>query len=264
MLKLTLERPLAVFDIESTGINRKADRIIDLAVVKLLPKGKREALSWRLNPEMPIPPESTAIHGITDEMVKDSPTFTQKAEEIFRAFEGCDLGGYNVLGYDIPMLIEEFQRAGRVFVVEGRRIFDAQRVFHKREPRDLTAALKFYCNEMHLGAHGAMEDVLATIRVMEGEYERYNDLPDNLDELDTYCNPRDPSWVDKTGRLKWSNGEITFNFGKKQGQKLKDVIREEKSFIEWMLKKDFPHDTQAILENAKNGIYPPPPPPERR
>jgi DNA polymerase-3 subunit epsilon len=261
MLKLKLERPLAVFDIESTGINRKADRIIDLAIVKILPKGNTEEHTFRFDPEMPIPPEATAIHGIRNEDVKGCPTFKQLAGEIFHILQDCDLGGYNVLGFDIPMLCEEFTRAGYTFVTDGRRVFDAQRVFHKREPRDLTAALKFYCSEMHLGAHGALEDVLATIRVMEGQYQRYSDLPCDLDALDAYCNPRDPSWVDRSGRLKWQCGEVVVNFGKKQGQKVRDIIRDEPSFIQWMLKNDFPKDTKEILQNALKGTYPPPPAP---
>ncbi|HBA85259.1 MAG TPA: DNA polymerase III subunit epsilon [Verrucomicrobia bacterium] len=260
-MKLKLERPLAVFDIESTGINRKADRIIDLAIVKMLPKGKAEPFTFRFNPEMPIPPESTAIHGIHDEDVVNCPTFKEKAAEVLQLLEDCDLGGYNVLGFDIPMLTEEFLRAGIAFVMEGRRVFDAQRVFHKREPRDLTAALRFYCSEMHLGAHGALEDVLATIRVMEGQYQRYTDLPNELDELDAYCNPRDPAWVDRNGRLKWTAGEVIVNFSKKQGQKLRDIVRDDPGFIHWMLKSDFPKDTKDILQNALKGIYPTPPPP---
>lgn len=256
MLKLKLERPLACFDIESTGTNPRADRIIDLAIVKMLPRGPSEKFTFRLNPEMPIPPDSTAVHGIKDADVAGCPTFKQSAQQIAAVLENCDLTGYNILRFDIPLLCEEFVRAGIPFSTDGRRILDAQRIYHKREPRDLSAALRFYCNEMHLGAHGALEDVLATIRVLEGQFERYSDLPTGLDELDEYCNPRDPSWVDKTGRFKWTNGEITINFGRKQGQKLKDLVLNDTGFLQWMLKADFPRETQEIVQNALKGKYP--------
>ena len=143
-MKLKLERPLAVFDVESTGINKRTDRIIELAVIKVFPDGKRETHEYLFNPERPIPTEATAIHGITDDDVKNCPKFVEKAREIVAILADCDLGGYNILGYDIPIMQEEFTRAGVSLNVERRRIFDAQRVFHKKVPRDLTAALKFY------------------------------------------------------------------------------------------------------------------------
>ena len=262
MLPLKLDRPLIVFDIESTGANRRADRIIDLALVKLLPDGTRQLHTFRFNPERPIPPEVTAIHGITDADVQGCPTFNQQARAIAALFEGCDLGGYNVVGFDIPLLTEEFARAGVPFDAESRRIFDAQRVFHKKVPRDLTAALAYYCGELHVDAHGAVGDVEATLRVMAGEMEKYPDLPRDLDGLDAYCHPRDPTWVDRTGKLKWVNGEVTINFGKNQGRQLRDFVAHEPNFIKWMLKADFPADTRDIVQNALLGKYPPPPAPE--
>ena len=256
MFKIPLDKPLAVFDIESTGINRRVDRIIDLAIVVIPPEGERQSYVFRVNPEMPIPPESTDIHGITDDDVKNAPTFKDMAPAIADILQGCDLCGFNVLGFDIPMLCEEFERAGMLLDMEGRRVLDAQRIFHKKEPRDLTAALQFYCGDIHEGAHGALEDVLATIRVVEGQFDRYDDLPQTMDELDTFCDPKDPTWVDKIGRLKWVNGAVTINFGKKQGCLLQEVIQMEPSFINWMLKNDFPRDTKDILRKAQQGIYP--------
>ncbi len=261
MLPLKLDRPLAVFDIESTGMNRRTDRIIDLAIIKLLPDGRRETHEYRFDPERPIPPETTAIHGITDADVKGCPVFKQKAAELADLLKGCDLAGYNVLGFDIPLLAEEFAHAGINLDVESRRVFDAQRVFHKKVPRDLTAALAFYCGELHVDAHGALGDVEATLRVMEGQLARYPDLPRDLDGLDNFCNPRDPSWVDRTGRLKWVQGEVTLNFGKYQGRKLREAVQNEPNLIRWMLKADFPQDTREIVQNALNGRYPPPPAP---
>ena len=258
-MKLKLEKPLAVFDVESTGINKRTDRIIELAIIKLCPDGKRETHEYLFNPERPIPTEATAIHGITNEDVKDCPKFSEKAREVAALLADCDLGGYNILGYDIPILQEEFTRAGLSFNVESRRIFDAQRVFHKKVPRDLTAALQFYCGELHVNAHGALGDVEATISVMEGELERYPDLPRDLDGLDAFCNTRDPSWLDRTGKFKWQDGEIVLNFGRYGGRKLKTLAAEEPNFLRWMLKADFPQDTREIVERAMRGQFPEPP-----
>lgn len=257
--KWKLDRPLAVFDIEATGINVRTDRIVEIAIVKLMPKGKRESFVFRVNPGIPIPPEATKIHGITDADVADLPRFAAIAKQLNEILEGCDLGGYNLIHFDIPVLIEEFLRANIKFDIDNRRILDAQRIFHKREPRDLTAALAFYCGEMHLDAHGAEADVLATIRVMEGEFEKYQDLPRDMDELDKYCNPRDPSWVDRMGRLKWLKGEIVLNFGKKKDTSLRSLIEDDPNFIKWMLKSDFPRDMQEIIKNATEGRWPTPP-----
>ena len=255
-MQIKLERPLAIFDIESTGINRRTDRIIELAIIKLLPDGRRETHEFLFNPGRPIPPETTAIHGITDDDVKNCPPFAEKARELAALLKDCDLGGYNILGFDIPLLLEEFQRAAMPFEVEGRCVFDAQRVYHKKVPRDLTAALAYYCDELHVDAHGALGDVEATLRVMEGQLARYPDLPRDLDGLDAFCNPRDPSWVDRTGKLKWVEGEVTLNFGRYAGRKLRQIVAEEPNFVRWLLKADFPQDTRDIVAQAARGVFP--------
>jgi DNA polymerase III subunit epsilon len=256
MIGLKLERPLAVFDIESTGTNKKFDRIIDLAIVKFLPGGKSESYTFRVNPGIPIPVESTVIHGITDKDVKDSPTFNQIAAEVAEVLKDCDLAGYNVSNFDIPLLCEEFIRAGIPFDAESRRVVDAQRIFHKKVPRDLAAALAYYCGEMHLNSHDAMGDVQATVKVIESQLNKYSDLPRDMDALDFFCNPRDPTWVDRTGKFKWAGGEAVINFGKKQGQKLREIARMEPSFLQWMVKSDFPRDTLNIVQNALRGKFP--------
>jgi DNA polymerase III subunit epsilon len=253
---LKLERPLAFFDIESTGISPRADRIIDLSIIKLMPDGTRPARTFRVNPGIPIPPETTAIHGITDEDVKDAPAFEEVAQEVAREFAGCDLAGYNILRFDIPMLVEELTRAGVPTDLAERRIVDVQRIFHQREPRDLEAALAFYCQELHLDAHSAEADVLATIRVLEGQFRRYKDLPGDVAELDAYCNRRDPAWVDRTGKLKWQDGEVTLNFGKRKGERLRDIVRNDAGFAKWMLRSDFPQDTRAIVSDMLDGRMP--------
>ena len=252
--KWQLDRPLVVFDIESTGINPRADRIIELSVIKLMPpKGDHQITNYLLNPSIPIPPESTAIHGIKPEDVAGKPLFRDIAPDLFKLLEGCDFGGYNIIRFDIPMLIEEFQRASINFNMAGRRVVDAQRIYHKREPRDLKAALKFYCQELFLEGHRAEADALATVRVLEGQFARYSDLPRNLDDLDKYCDLRDPSWVDRDGKLRWQNREITINFGKNKGRTLSELAKVDRNFLKWILKSDFATDTKEIVNKILNG-----------
>jgi len=258
-LKLKLERPLAIFDIEATGTSPVADRIVELAIVKIMANGDRNSRVFRVNPGIPIPPGATEIHGISDADVAACPPFAAIAAEVDEALKDCDLGGYNCLRYDIPMLVEEFRRAGLAFEVEGRRVVDVQRIYHRREPRDLTAALAFYCGEMHLDAHGAEADTNATLRVLEAQMDRYGDLPRDVEALDAYCNPRHPSWVDRTGKLKWSGKTIVLNFGRKKGTPLSSIIENDKGFIKWMLRCDFPRDTKDIVEQAMQGAWPSPP-----
>lgn len=254
MFNWQLDRPLAVFDIESTGINPRTDRIIELSIVKLLPpKGLHEVRTFVVNPGIPIPAESTAIHGITEADVAGKPLFRDLSAEIYRFLEGCDLAGYNIIRFDIPMLIEEFIRSSINFSMEGRRIVDAQRIYHKREPRDLKAALQHYCGELFLEGHRAEADALATVRVLEGQFNRYPDLPRTMNELDKYCDLRDPSWVDRDGKLRWVNGEIAINFGKKKGERISDLARVDPNFLKWILKSDFASDTKAIITKILEG-----------
>lgn len=258
-MKLETDKPIAFFDIEATGINFRTDRIIELAIVKVHPGGERETHHFLFNPGKSIPAEATAIHGISNDDVKDCPTFSQVAPHLVDVLAGCDLAGYNVIHYDIPLLQAEFERVAVPFDVEGRRIIDAQKIFHKREPRDLSAALKFYCGDEHTGAHGALDDVEATIKVLEGQFERYSDLPRAIDPLAEFCDQRDPGWADRKGRFKWVDGELIINFGKKQGQLLKDIARSEPSFLRWMVSNSFPPDVTAIARNALEGKFPDPP-----
>ena len=259
MLRLTLERPLVVLDIEATGLNSRVDRIVEICLVKISPDGSRDVHTHRINPGIPIPPAVRAIHGISDEDVADCPSFDDLAPQLFKLLEDCDLSGYNVLGFDIPILVEEFMRAKRVFDLEGRRIVDMQRIYHKKEPRDLSAALAFFCNETLTGAHGAEADALASVKVLEGQLQKYTDLPGDIDQLDAFCNPRNTDWVDRTGRLSWVDNEITINFGKKKGASLRVLADSDKNYLKWILKSDFPRDTQAIVRNALNGEFPPAP-----
>lgn len=256
-MNLKLDRPIAFLDIESTGAQCRIDRLIDLAVIKLWPDGRREELVYRVHPGQPIPAAVTAIHGIRDEDVKDAPPFAEVAADVDDLLRDCDLGGYNLLRFDIPLLEEEFRRAGRTFDMAGRRVIDVQRIYHKREPRDLSAALRFYCGEEHAGAHGALADTEATIRVLEGQFERYGDLPHDVAALDAYCNPRDPNFVDREGKLVWdAEGEVVVNFGKEKGKRLRDLARFQPSYLEWMLRKNFAEEVCALIRDALQGKFP--------
>ena len=262
MFPIKLDRPLAIFDIEATGISTRADRIIELAVVRLDPDGSEHARTWLVNPTITIPVESTAVHGITDADVRNCPTFAEVAEEIRRFLGDGDLGGFNILRFDVPMLCEEFLRAGVAFEADSRRVLDAQRIFHQREPRDLTAALAYYCGQTHADAHGAEADTRATLEVIRGQFRRYGDLPATMEELDLAFNPLDPFNADRSGRFRWVDGEITVNFGKKKGTKLRELAQSDPGFLKWILKNDFPLDTRRIAENALAGVYPEPPRPK--
>lgn len=257
---MTLDKPLVVFDIESTGINPRADRIIEMAAIRIFPDGGKDSKEWLLNPGIPIPIESTAIHGIEDAHVASCPTFRDIAYEVNDYMRDYDLAGFNHIRFDVPLLVEEFLRVGMIFDIDCRRLIDAQRIFHKREPRDLTAAVKFYCNEEFTDAHGAKADAEATLRVLEGQFVRYPDLPRDPDELDRLLNERDPFFVDRVGRLRWVDGEMTINFGKRQGQKVRDLVVEDPAFLRWILRSDFPRDTQRLIEEAMENRWPTPPP----
>ena len=259
--RLHLDRPLVVFDLEATGLNKRTDRIVSIALVRYEPSGRIEQVNYLLNPGIPIPEETTAIHGITDADVAKAPSFAEMAEILAGHFAGADLAGYNILGYDIPLLTEEFARASRPFSLDGRRILDAQRIFFRNEPRDLSAALRYYCGDDHADSHDALGDVLATIRVLDGQFRKYPELPTEMNALNEYCDPRDPSWVDRAGRLKWAKSEVVFNFGKFQGQSLRRTVSDDPNFITWLLRSDFPDDTKQIVRDAVNGKYPAAPPP---
>ena len=257
MEKWELDRPLAFFDIEATGISPRTDRIVELAIIKYLPDtDPPQEFVFRINPEMPIPEEATDIHGITDEDVKDCPTFDDLAQQLLDVFDNCDLGGYNIIRFDIPMLTEEFLRAKIRFDVTTRRLIDAQRIFHKKEPRDLAAALRYYCNDEHADAHGALADTEATVRVLKGQLEMYDDLPARISELAEFCNPRDPNWADHYGRLKWQDNEVVLNFSKKKGTSLRELAQIDPGFLRWIIRSDFPMDTREMVKDALEGKFP--------
>ena len=259
MFPIKLDRALCVFDIESTGTNPRADRIIELAMIRLKPDGAEDAKSWLVNPGVPIPEETTAIHGITNADVAACPAFSDVAENI-RAFVGnSDFGGFNISRFDLPLLVEEFIRTGNPLDISRRRVIDAQRIFHLREPRNLSAALKFFCGREHTEAHGAEADARATVEVIRGEFERYPDLPRDMAAIDELCNPRDPFDADRAGRFRWVENELILNFGKKKGTPVRVLLREDPGFLWWIVKNDFPADTRRIAEGLLKGVFPEPP-----
>ena len=257
---LKLDRPLVVFDIESTGVNAHADRIIELAAVRVEPDGTETTQCWLLNPGVPIPAETTAIHGITDAIVANCPTFAEAADDIWKFFEGCDLSGFNCDRFDIPCLEEEFARIGRNFGASQRRHIDVQRIYHRMEPRDLSAAVQFYLGRDHAGAHGAKADAVATLDVLKAQLGKYEALPKSSAEMDEYLVPHDPLNADRQGMLRWVNGELCVNFGKKKGTRLKDIFLREKSYLRWIVNGSFDTEVRQICRDLlEKGILPPPP-----
>ncbi len=253
---LQLTRPLAFFDIESTGVVPQRDRIVEIAVMKIMPDGTHRTTVRRLNPGMPIPPGATAIHGITDADVADCPQFADIAEKLLSYLDGCDLAGYNIQGFDVPLLENEFKRAGLEFTTSDRKIIDAYNIFCKLYPRTLTAAYKFFCGKDLEGAHGAAADTEATFEVLLGQLAKHPELPRTAAELADWSDMTDPDAVDRTRRFKWNGDEVVVNFGKYAGRTLKDITENEPGFLRWIIKSDFPDDVRTIAEKALVGIFP--------
>ena len=220
---LVLQRPLAVLDVETTGTDTQQDRIIEIAIVRILPNGKRARVTRRINPEVPIPASATEVHGITDADVAGEPTFAEVASELLAFLDGCDLCGFNLKRFDLRMLHLEFGRAGLELPLTGRAILDVMEIFHTYEKRDLAAAVRFYCARDHEGAHAAGADVMATAEVLDAMLARYEDLPRTTDELHQYF--RDPNAADSSGYFVRLEGRVQFTFGKHRGQPLDVVAR---------------------------------------
>ncbi len=248
---LQLQRPLAFLDLETTGVNLSTDRIVEIAIVKINPDGDRHVKRKLINPEMPIPKNSSDIHGITDEMVKDAPTFKQAGNEIKQFLDQCDLGGYNSNRFDIPLLMEEFLRAGMDVDLSNRKMVDVQHIFYTMEPRSLTAAYKFYCNKELENAHSAEADVNATIDVLFSQVERYSKLGNSIDSILSVIG--EEKIVDYARRFVFDDkGVEVFNFGKYKGRSISDVLKTEPQYYDWMMRGDFPLHTKQKLTEILN------------
>lgn len=244
---LSLQKPLAFIDLETTGINFATDRIIEIAILRLSTDGTRQVKRKLINPEMPIPQGATDIHGISDEMVKDAPTFKQIANEIKQFLDNCDLGGYNSNRFDLPLLMEEFLRAGIPLDMTGRKMLDVQKIFHLMEQRTLSAAYKFYCDKVLEGAHGAEADVTATCEVLEAQIARYPHIGNTLESILKFTG--DDQIVDFARRFSMENGVEIFNFGKYKGKPVGEILKMEPQYYDWMMKGDFPlHTKQKLTE----------------
>lgn len=249
-MNLTLKRPLVFFDLEATGISTSTDRIVEMCLIKVHPDGTEEVRNERINPEMPIPEQASEIHGIYDKDVKDAPTFKDLAKDLNKFLENCDFAGFNSNRFDFPMLVEEFLRADIDFDVDGRKFIDAQRIFHIMEPRNLSAAYRFYCNEELKDAHSAEADTRATYEVFKAQLNKYEQLEKNIDALHKISGQG--NLVDLAGRIVRNNkGDEVFNFGKHKGKKVTDVFTREPSYYDWMMNGDFPQQTKQVLTKLR-------------
>jgi DNA polymerase-3 subunit epsilon len=243
---ITLHKPLAFFDLETTGVTVGVDRIVEISILKLMPDGSRPIYTRRVNPEMPIPIGASKVHGIYDADIANEPTFLALAPEINAFLGNADLAGYNSNKFDIPMLVDEFLRVDYHFDMKGRRMIDVQNIFHKMEQRTLAAAYKFYCNKQIENAHSAEADIIATYEVFVAQLERYPELNTDIDTLHQFTSMNKN--VDLAGRIIFNEkNEEVFNFGKHKGRTVKDVFEKESSYYDWMLKGDFPAETKQVL-----------------
>ncbi len=253
---MKLDKPIVFFDLETTGISIAEDRVVDIAMVKRLPSGEEEFFESLVDPGVPIPPEASAIHNITDDMVRGAPSFTDLSPKLLGFFADCDLGGFGIVKFDVPVLSAEFRRAGFRWVIDGRRIIDALTIFHRMEPRNLGAALKFYCGKPLDGAHRASADTRAAEAVFWAQLERYPGLPKDIEGLSAYCGHREFRGVDPECKFVWRNGKASFNFGKFRMVALEDVARREPSYLEWLSRDKASPELARICREALQGRFP--------
>lgn len=258
MLKnLDLKRALVCFDLETTGTSPDRDRIVEIGLVRVEPDGARRSFRTLVNPEMPIPAPATAVHGISDDDVRDAPVLAAVAPGIVALFEGADLCGFNSVGFDAPLLEAELRRAGTPIELAGRRHLDAMRIFHAMEPRTLTAAYRKYCGKDLTDAHAALADVEATLEVLDAMVGCYEELSGDVDDLHRVSNPNEGRFVDRTRKFEWDDeGRACFTFGKHQGRPLEEIARTTPGYLSWMLGNDFSDEVRKILSDALLGRFP--------
>lgn len=253
-MALTLKKPICFFDLETTGTNIVKDRIVEIAILKVFPNGNKQQFSWVVNPEIEIPDEVVAVHGISNEKVVNEPTFKALSKTIYDLIKDSDLSGFNCDRFDIPLLVEEFLRAGIDVDLKKMLSVDVQTIFHKMEQRTLSAAYKFYCDKQLENAHSALADTEATYEVLLAQLDRYSDLPQTVTELSEFTVRRDR--VDFAGQLALDEeGDPVFNFGKHKGTKVRVVLEQEPGYFGWILNADFPLHTKKVLTQIKLGTY---------
>lgn len=249
-MKLNLSKPLCFFDLETTGVKVASDRIVEISILKVFPNGNKESLTLRVNPEIPIPAETTAVHGITDEMVAGEPTFKELAPRIYEMIKDSDLAGFNSNRFDIPLLAEELLRAEIDFDLKRASAIDVQTIFHKKEKRTLEAAYKFYCDKNLDNAHSAEADTLATYEVLKAQLGRYDDLENDVNFLAQYSKHKE--FVDFAGYIAYNEeGEEVFSFGKHRGKRVVDILEQEPGYFGWLLNADFPLYTKRVLTRIR-------------
>lgn len=249
-MELNLKRPIVFFDLETTGVDTAKDRIVEISMVKVMPNGEEIVRTRLINPQMHIPEDATAIHGITDEDVKNAPTFAQIAKSLSQFIEGCDFGGFNSNRFDLPMLVEEFLRAGVDVDFRRRKFIDVQNIFHKMEQRTLVAAYRFYCDKELDNAHSAEADTRATYEVLKAQLDRYPELQNDVTALAEFSTRGEV--VDYAGRIVYNDKGIeVFNFGKYRGRSVSEVFQEEPSYYSWMMNGDFPLYTKKIITEIR-------------
>lgn len=246
-MKIALQRPIAFFDLETTGVNVVHDRIVEIAILKVMPNGEKIRKRMLVNPEMPIPKQASDIHGITNEMVANAPTFKEIANEVIQFLDNCDLGGYNSNNFDIPLLVEECLRVNQSLDIDSRKLLDVQKIFFKMEPRNLSAAYKFYCQKSLDNAHSAEADITATVEIFEAQLDRYDALGNSLDEIIQFTGGNEGRFVDSGKRFAYSGNTIVFNFGKHKGKPVEEVFDKEPTYYDWMMRGEFPLHTKEKL-----------------
>lgn len=250
-LPFSSSRPLAFFDLETTGLSLTSDRIVELALIRVSSQGDVLERVRRFNPGIPIPPEATAVHGITDEDVTGEPPFSSTARSLVELLEGCDLGGFNIRRFDLPMLLAEFKRAGVPFSIQGRRLIDAQTIFHREEPRDLSAAARFYLGREHREAHTALGDIRTSVAVLAAQLERYPHLPRDLDGLHAYCDEASPFQTEVDRWFQVRDGDLVFRRGKHRGETLREVAATAPDYLQWMLgAEDMDEEVLQVVRSA--------------
>ncbi len=249
-MKLKLKNPLIFFDLETTGMDVVNDRIVELSYLKVYPDGTKEGKTYIVNPEKPIPPEVTEIHGKSDEDVKDAPTFKELAQTLVKEFEGCDFAGFNSNKFDLPLLAEEFLRANVDFDLKKRKFIDVMVIFQKMEQRNLAAAYRFYCNKELENAHSAEADTRATFEILQAQVERYKELENDVDELSKFSSHNRS--VDFAGRIIYNEDDVEiFNFGKYKGRSVEEVLEKDPGYFGWIMNADFPRYTKNVLTAIK-------------